>query len=129
MANTVMLDSEKVAVELLYQDGSRLKRPLKKCDTPWSRAKGMLGQRNASLMEVYQIVPCHSIHTFFMSFPIDAIFVDSRGYVMKARRISPFRTFSCFGASAVFEGVGLIKENNTLERIVSVEYNQLQNGY
>ena len=70
----------------------------------------MLGVRNET-DAVYRIVPCNSIHTFFMAFAIDVIFVDREGFVLKAKNVPPFRLFSCSGAWAVVEGVGLIKEN------------------
>lgn len=103
-------------VSFCYDDGSVLKRPLVSCHTIWTRARGMLGVRNET-DAVYRIVPCDSIHTFFMAFAIDAVFVDREGLVLKAKTVSPFRLFSCSGAWAVLEGIGLIKENKALERI------------
>ncbi len=93
-----------------------MERSLVSCHTPWTRAKGMLGVRQET-DAVYRIVPCNSIHTFFMAFPIDVIFVNRDGHVLKAKKISPYRFFSCPGAWAVIEGIRLIKENKALERI------------
>ena len=103
-------------ISFFYDDGSVEERPLVSCHTIWTRARGMLGVRNET-DAVYRIVPCNSIHTFFMAFAIDAIFVDREGFVLKAKNIPPFRLFSCSGAWAVVEGVRLIKENKALERI------------
>ncbi len=104
-------------LSFVYDDGSILKRPLVSCDTPWRRAWGMLGVRSKT-ETVYRIVPCNGIHTFFMAFAIDAIFIDRDGNVLKARRVSPYRLFSCPGAWAVVEGLDIIKGNKALERIL-----------
>ena len=112
-------------ISFFYSDGTVLKRPLVSCHTMWTRAWGMLGVREET-DSVYRIVPCNSIHTFFMAFPIDAVFVDAEGKVLKARNVVPFRLFSCPGARAVVEGIGLIKENKALERISEWDYNQLK---
>ncbi len=38
------------------------------------------------------IFPCNGIHTFFVKFPIDAVFLDSRHTVVKiARNLNPWR--------------------------------------
>ncbi|NOY22119.1 MAG: DUF192 domain-containing protein [Acidobacteria bacterium] len=112
-------------ISLFYNDGSVVERPLISCNTIWTRAWGMLGVRSET-NEAYRIVPCSSIHTFFMAFPIDAIFVNREGMVLKAKNVPPFRLFSCPGAWAVVEGTGLIKENKALERISEWDYNQLK---
>ena len=103
-------------ISFFYDDGSVVKRPLVSCHTIWTRARGMLGVRSET-DSAYRIVPCDSIHTFFMAFAIDAIFVDREGLVLRAKNVPPFRLFSCSGAWAVVEGIGLIKENKALERI------------
>jgi len=104
-------------ISFYYDDETVEKRPLVSCDTVWTRAKGMLGIRN-STNAVYRIAPCNSIHTFFMAFAIDAVFVDRNGNVLKYKNVPPYRLFSCRSAWAVVEGTGLIKENKALERIV-----------
>ena len=40
------------------------------------RARGLIGRRSLSAEEVFWIPRCLSIHTFFMRFSIDVIFVD-----------------------------------------------------
>ena len=41
-----------------------------------SRARGLLGRRAMAPGEGLWIVPCPMIHTFFMRFPIDVLFLD-----------------------------------------------------
>ena len=41
-----------------------------------SRSRGLLGRTAMDPEEGLWIVPCPMIHTFFMRFPIDAVFLD-----------------------------------------------------
>ena len=50
--------------------------------TPWARLRGLLGRTSLASNEALVLSPCNSIHTFFMRFPIDAIFMDSSGKVL-----------------------------------------------
>jgi hypothetical protein len=43
----------------------------------WSRLKGLIGARTLRDGEGLVIMPCRSIHTMFMAFPIDVIYVDA----------------------------------------------------
>ena len=51
------------------------------------------------------IKPCNSIHTFFMKFPIDVVFVDKNLKVRKVKRNVPPGKFiwPIFSAHSVFE--------------------------
>ena len=50
------------------------------------------------------LAPCSSVHTFFMKFPIDIIFVARDGRVLKIRaRCGPWRLAFGLGAFAVIE--------------------------
>ena len=42
----------------------------------WNRVKGLLGRDSLPDSYALWISPCPAIHTFFMKFPIDVIFVD-----------------------------------------------------
>ncbi|MDH7578178.1 MAG: DUF192 domain-containing protein [Bacillota bacterium] len=73
--------------------------------TPFKRLRGLLGKSSLPLSEGLLIVPCRAVHTWFMRFPIDAVFLDEdfvvAGFV---ENMSPFR-FSPYlrGARAVLE--------------------------
>jgi len=103
-------------VRFKYSDGTEETRELIRCEGPVSRTVGMLRERVAC-RQVYRIAPCNAIHTFFMAFPIDVIFTDRSGTIMKMKQVKPWRTCSCAGADAVYEGVGLLKENIPLEQV------------
>lgn len=55
--------------------------------------------------EALHIVPCNSIHTFFMRIPIDALFLDRDGVIVKAlEALPPWRvTGVYFSARSVLE--------------------------
>ena len=71
----------------------------------FARLKGLLGRRELPMGQGLLIDPCNSIHTFFMAFPIDALFLDPTGKVVKvAAAIPPWRaTRVYFDARSVLE--------------------------
>lgn len=48
----------------------------------WSRLIGLLSKRSIEENEGLLIVPCTSIHTFFMRFTIDLVFLDKNNRVV-----------------------------------------------
>ena len=70
-----------------------------------ARLKGLIGKRELPEGAGYVIRPCSSIHTFFMGFTIDVVFINSKGIVEKVLEgLKPFRVASCFFRSgAVIE--------------------------
>ena len=71
---------------------------------PLARLKGLLGRRSLASDEGIYLRPASSVHTFFMRFPIDAVFVDGEGRVLKvAAGLRPWRAAGCRGARAVLE--------------------------
>ena len=70
--------------------------------TLFARMKGLIGTKCLRPGEGMLILKCNSIHTFFMSFPIDATFLDRNGNVVKVvRNIRPWRLFVWGGFRAV----------------------------
>lgn len=66
------------------------------------RAKGLIGTRDLAPDEGLLILSCNAIHTWFMHFPIDAIFLDRNDQVVKiVRRIRPWKLFVWGGWRAV----------------------------
>lgn len=49
-----------------------------------TRLRGLIGRRNLGPGEGLIIKPCSSIHTFFMAFPIEILFVDEANRVLRA---------------------------------------------
>ena len=71
----------------------------------WPRMKGLLGTAELSNQSGLWIHNCNSIHTFFMKFAIDCIFLDSSLRVKKiVGNVVPGRlVFPIWGASSVVE--------------------------
>ncbi len=66
------------------------------------RAKGLIGTKDLPSGEGMLILKCNAIHTCFMSFPIDATFLDRDDRVVKVvRDIRPWRTLVWGGFKAV----------------------------
>jgi uncharacterized protein len=73
-------------------------------DTLMTRARGLLGRNDLPSGAGLLIRPGFSIHTLFMRFPIDAVFIDRSGSVVDVvRRLKPWRTATRLRARAVLE--------------------------
>lgn len=72
---------------------------------PWTRFKGLLGRKHLPENEAMWIKPCNGIHTFFMRFPIDAVFTDRNLVVKKViKNIPPGRMpWPVWSATHTFE--------------------------
>ncbi len=57
--------------------GVRLARTAERAESTLARLKGLLGRDGLEEGSGLHIVPCDSIHTFFMRFPIDVVFLDA----------------------------------------------------
>jgi uncharacterized membrane protein (UPF0127 family) len=69
-------------------------------DNPWTRFVGLLGRAGLAPGEGLHIVPCKSVHCWFMRFPIDVVYVDRQGRVVKTvPALQPFR-YSLGGRAA-----------------------------
>jgi uncharacterized membrane protein (UPF0127 family) len=66
--------------------------------------RGLLGRSSLAPEEGILLRPAGSVHTAFMRFPIDVVFVDRDGEVLRvAEALPPWRTASARGAKAVVE--------------------------
>jgi uncharacterized membrane protein (UPF0127 family) len=84
--------------ELLIED-------LQIAETFWTRAKGLLGRKSINENQALWIKPCRDIHTFFMKFPIDCVFLDKNMQVYNiVENVTPFKIIGPFWkASSVIE--------------------------
>jgi uncharacterized membrane protein (UPF0127 family) len=90
-------------VSISLHDGARLCRALV-ADGPVSRGVGLLGKRGLSEDEGLLIVPCSSVHTWFMRFPIDVLYLSRDDVVLKLTTMPPFRmSLGGRGAAKVIE--------------------------
>ena len=76
-------------------------------DTREKRRRGLLGRTSMTASSALILLPCFSIHTAFMKFPIDAVFVNREGVVVKVvRNMGPWRIAVSIRARAVVEFPG-----------------------
>lgn len=61
-------------------------------DTVFKRLRGLLGRSGLFPGEGLLLAPCNAVHSCFMRFPFDAVFLDRDGYVVKViHEMPPFR--------------------------------------
>lgn len=59
-----------------------LGRAVRKADSFWLRLRGLMFRRPLAEGEGLWIEPCNAVHTHFMRFPIDVIFLDRQHVVV-----------------------------------------------
>ena len=70
-----------------------------------TRLRGLLGFKCFNKNQAMVLRPCNSVHTFFMHFSIDVLFVDKDNKVVKiVRNMKPFKaTMICLKSKFVIE--------------------------
>ena len=69
-----------------------------------SRRRGLLERDGLDPAAALVLSPCLAVHTAFMRFAIDVIFVDRTGHVVRVvRRLGPWRAAACLRAYATIE--------------------------
>src|SRR4051812_28860296 len=66
----------------------------------WARGKGLLGTASLAENEGLWITPCRSIHTFFMRYPIDVLFLDGQGVVVARSTYPAWRVSGWYRTAA-----------------------------
>jgi uncharacterized membrane protein (UPF0127 family) len=79
------------------------------------RSKGLLGRTGLEPGTGLWIVPCEAVHTFWMQFPIDLVYIDRGKRVQKVRHnVGPWRMSACLSAHSIIElAPGAIRESQT----------------
>lgn len=73
-------------------------------DTSAKRNVGLLKHKSLEPGQGLWIVPCEAVHTFFMKFPIDLVYIDRKHRVRKTRaNVRPWRISACLPAHSVLE--------------------------
>jgi len=95
--------------------GTVLATCLEVADTGQKRNKGLLGRKGLEPGGGLWIVPCESVHTFFMQFPIDLVYLDRKNKVKKVRHsVAPWRLSACLSAHSILElPAGAIQSSQT----------------
>ena len=73
-------------------------------DTMWARLRGLMGRRALARGEGLLLQPSGSVHTCFMRFSIDVVFLGRELEVLAVSpAVRPWRVRACRGARAVLE--------------------------
>jgi uncharacterized membrane protein (UPF0127 family) len=73
-------------------------------DRPLSRLRGLLGRSELPAGDGLLLRPSPSVHTWFMRFPIDVVFLDAQLRVLRVRKdMRPWRMAGERGARVVLE--------------------------
>jgi len=73
-------------------------------DTSGKRRTGLLKHERLEPGHGLWIKPCESVHTFFMKFAIDLVYIDRKNKVRKVRHaVPPWRASACLSAHSVIE--------------------------
>jgi len=97
--------------------GQTLSHRVRVAQSIWQRMRGLIGTKTMAEDEVFCIPQCQGVHTFAMVFPIDVIFLDGHGTVLKIdpemlpNRIGPV----CWKARSVLELPGGTAKRYKLE--------------
>src|SRR6476620_6399911 len=84
----------------------------------YSRFMGLMGVTDLPFGAGLHIKPCNSIHTFFMRIPIDALFLDAEGRIVRLLpAMVPWRVSSIYSkAKSVLElPAGTAQASGTVE--------------
>lgn len=75
-----------------------------RADGVWERGRGLLGRPALDWNEGFWIEPCNSVHTAFMGYSLDLVFVDAKGVICRlVEDVKPWRMAANFGARATLE--------------------------
>lgn len=67
------------------------------------RMRGLIG-RPLSANQGFWLEPCNSVHTWFMSYPIDVLFLDKHGVILKlVHELRPWKISAKLKARATLE--------------------------
>ena len=89
-----------------------------------TRNRGLLGRDDLPQGSALILAPCSSVHTWFMRFPIDVVFVTRSGEITKVRSaVGPWRFAIAFNSHAAVElpagGAGNSRAGDTLELVAN----------
>lgn len=119
--NRVITRSLKIQVRNLTRDVV-LADAAEIADTSAKRRTGLLKHTGLQPGEGLWIVPCESVHSFFMKFTIDVVYLDRKHRVKKVRsEMVPWRISGCITAHSVLE-----LPSGTISRTGTVKGDQLE---
>ncbi|MFW6387319.1 MAG: DUF192 domain-containing protein [Thermodesulfobacteriota bacterium] len=87
------------------EDGEQiLLEPVRQTTSAMERMRGLLGHPPPHPGEGLLLQPCTSVHTLFMRYPVDVVYLDQNYQVLKVvPALNPYRASFAFRAVAVLE--------------------------
>ncbi len=75
-----------------------------RAERSFDRLRGLLGSPPPAPGHALLITPCASVHSAFMRYPIDVVFVDRHGCILKVvEALPPWRAAACWRARHTLE--------------------------
>lgn len=88
----------------IYKENILISSNVKVCNNFFSKLVGLLGRKNIEENEAYLFYKSPQIHTFFMMFIIDVVFVDKNNKIIKLyNNLQPFRITGFFNSKFTIE--------------------------
>lgn len=90
----------------LFQNdqGATLIKKVMRTESAWERMRGLLGRPVLHQSEALWITPGNSVHSLFMTYPIDLIYLDRQLRVIKIiAGMNPWRLSAGWGSHSVIE--------------------------
>lgn len=73
-------------------------------DNVLTRARGLLFRKPLEKSQALLITRCNSVHTWFMTYPLDVVYLNKDGLVLKVvKNLRPYRFSVCWKAYFVVE--------------------------
>jgi uncharacterized membrane protein (UPF0127 family)/CheY-like chemotaxis protein len=95
---------KRAVLTLRREDGKVVADSVAVADTTLRRLRGVMGRTRLQPGSGMLLRPAWSIHTAFLRFPIDVVFIDPEQVVIRIEaQLPPFSTASCRGAREVVE--------------------------
>ena len=96
---------------------SLISQKAKMADSFFLRLLGLMFRKSIGKNEALIFKSAPSIHTFFMRFPIDIVFLDKNMKVIRiCENLSPWRAVFCFGSAFTVE----LPPHRVLERPLNI---------
>lgn len=79
---------------LIKEDGTKelIAKRLAVANTFWSRFLGLMGKKKLASGCAFLLYPCSAVHTLFMRFPIDVVYLDEDMNIVRViRNMRPWR--------------------------------------
>jgi len=79
-------------IVLSAKSNKKLVKNVMHAKNTWQRFRGLIGRKKLKADQGLMLTPCSSVHTIGMTYPLDVVFIDKAGTVLKCvSNIKPFR--------------------------------------